>query len=907
MTTFPENIKFKYNWRKYQQRVLDELEEHLVNNHLHIIAPPGSGKTVLGLEVALRLNQPVLILAPTLAIKYQWIQRFCELFIGTKNTPEWISTDIRNPKFFTVATYQGLHAACNNLKESEDEDLDEEESGPLENTNNQRRNTQLQEIIIALKKQRVATFILDEAHHLKNEWWFTLSKIKEQLSPVIVGLTATPPYDVSFAEWQRYIELNGPVDAEISVPELIAAGDLCPHQDYVYFTLPTMEEYESIVRYREKIEGLFDELKNDQSLVHAFENHPAWQSPLENTDWIYNNISYYSALLIYLQANNREIPKSHIELIGNKDLQLPKLDYPWMETSLEFYLHGEPAFKIYQEHQHRIENKLKRNGALTRKTISFNSANRVASLLTSSASKLMAIPEIVKFEYEQLGRGLRLVILSDYIRKEFFTSKSENDFELNKLGVIPIFETLRRSNSNNIKLGVLTGSIVIIPKTARDAIQRKYENYGIRKISISDVPFDNNYLELNVTETAGQNIVQIITQIFQEGEIEVLIGTKSLLGEGWDAPAINSLILGSVVGSFVLSNQMRGRAIRTYSGDPEKTANIWHLACIDPTVQSGGDDFQLLKRRFRTFSGISLSPEGGIENGTDRLNIPRNISSENIVIKNNETLKNAAERSNLRSQWNTAIANGSRIVEELKIPFPEKKNYKKEKKLYYSKTITYLSTALGSGLMAFILNWLEILLRNLKSIRSLQDIYRFFIIMGVVGFVTFGGLAFKTFRLYIRYRDIAKDINNIANALLVSLVKAGAINTDIEALSVVAEKDETGSIFCRLDGGTTYEKSVFINALIEIINPLNNPRYLIIRKSMLLYLIRQKDYHAVPEVIGRKKNLAEYFTGQWRLLVGNCELVFTRNQEGRKKLLRSRINSLSAQIDKNVQQVSKWR
>lgn len=47
LTTYPKNIKFKYNYRKYQQRVLDDLNNHLMNKHLPIVAPPGSGKTVL--------------------------------------------------------------------------------------------------------------------------------------------------------------------------------------------------------------------------------------------------------------------------------------------------------------------------------------------------------------------------------------------------------------------------------------------------------------------------------------------------------------------------------------------------------------------------------------------------------------------------------------------------------------------------------------------------------------------------------------------------------------------------------------------------------------------------------------------------------------------------------------------
>ncbi len=101
--------------------MLDDLEDHLTDGHLHVIAPPGSGKTVLGLEVAIRLNKPTLILAPTIAIRNQWIQRFCELFLQTNQIPEWISRDIRNPKFMTVVTYQGLHAACNNWRIDEEE------------------------------------------------------------------------------------------------------------------------------------------------------------------------------------------------------------------------------------------------------------------------------------------------------------------------------------------------------------------------------------------------------------------------------------------------------------------------------------------------------------------------------------------------------------------------------------------------------------------------------------------------------------------------------------------------------------------------------------------------------------------------------------------------------------------
>ena len=118
-------------------------------------------------------------------------------------------------------------------------------------------------------------------------------------------------------------------------------------------------------------------------------------------------------------------------------------------------------------------------------------------------------------------------------------------------------------------------------------------------------------------------MVSIITGAFQMGLIEILIGTKSLLGEGWDSPNINSLILASFVGSYVLSNQMRGRAIRIDPIYKDKSANIWHLVTVNPPhlfknklmsgekswfgdPLSGSNDFITLKRRFKTFVEASL-------------------------------------------------------------------------------------------------------------------------------------------------------------------------------------------------------------------------------------------------------------------------------------------------------------
>lgn len=883
--------------------MLDSLDEYLKDRHLHVIAPPGSGKTILGLEVTLQINQPTLILAPTTAIRNQWVQKFCELFLQTDITPDWISRDIYNPKFMTVVTYQGLHAACNNIKTIEEElecedNLDKNEVIKSSNKN-------LINIVQGLKNQQVGVIVVDEAHHLKNEWWQTLTKVKEALDPIIIGLTATPPYDVTPLEWQRYTELNGPVDIEISVPELVIEGDLCPHQDYIFYALPSPTENQHIIELRKGIENLFEDIKNDEIIITALANHPVWLNPTDNLEWIYTNLPFYSASLIYLNANRLTTPETHLEIIGDKSLKIPDFDYQWAETLLEFYLFKDPInFKPFAEHQKDLEHKLRRKGAIESKQINLTQNKRITSILTSSISKLTAIQQIVNLEYNQLSSALRLVILSDFIRKEFYVNTPENNLELTKIGVVTIFEKLRRQNKPEIKIGVLTGSIVIIPKSAYSAFENLAAKYNIKNINCNPVPFDDNYILIEQTEQLKHDIVHVITHIFQQGEIEVLIGTKSLLGEGWDAPAINTLILASFIGSFVASNQMRGRAIRTNRECLDKTGNIWHLACVDPTSDMGGEDINLLKRRFKSFVGVSFKKEGGIENGVSRLNIPKQFRlTGEVEQKNLETIQLATERQSLKMQWDRALEKGISLVEEIKIPFLEDQPYQAVKQLYLRKTIANLIATLAFGCSIFF----EIFLRSLRHMKSANDVYAYLKIMGVIGILLYGGLALKTLRLYIKYRDISKDIQKIGEAILKGLIKTGIIKTEHSNLHVVSSIDGNGAVLCHIEGGSTFERSSFINALQEILAPIDNPRYFIIRKGIFMRFLKQKDYHSVPEVLSRNKATAVYFKDEWEQLVGACDLIFARTIEGRKTLLRARIKSLASEFENKIERVNKWR
>ncbi|MFW9887777.1 MAG: DEAD/DEAH box helicase, partial [Candidatus Thorarchaeota archaeon] len=270
MKEFPPETKFRYTWRPYQARVLCELEEYLDDNRLHVVAAPGSGKTLLGLEVMRRLNQPSIILAPTLAIRDQWISRLVDFFIPEGNeTPDWISTDIYHPRFLTVSTYQGLYSACSGVLDDDylaDEEVEAEEDDSYNNNGLENDEQEFHEdnIIGQLQELSVRTIVLDEAHHLRSNWWRCLTRVVHGLKgSTVLALTATPPYDVSMFEWERYMELCGPVDAEVSVPELVQEGNLCPHQDLVLFTYPSLIEGNKLKEFKQAVDEFVKDLESN--------------------------------------------------------------------------------------------------------------------------------------------------------------------------------------------------------------------------------------------------------------------------------------------------------------------------------------------------------------------------------------------------------------------------------------------------------------------------------------------------------------------------------------------------------------------------------------------------------------------------------------------------------------------
>ena len=870
-----KSLRFKFPWRKYQEGFLDHFEEHIKDGHLHVIAPPGSGKTLLGLEILRQIGEKTLVLSPTLTIRNQWEDRL-QTFFTSKGDFEQTSFDLKETADITFSTYQGLYAF---YKKQKDESC----------------------FLDYFKKAGVKTIVLDEAHHLKNAWWKCLFALKEDQDLTIVALTATPPFDSSQQEIKRYFELCGEVDDEIAVPSLVKEGDLCPHQDFVHFSLPDELTINHIVSFRMMVAQLLDDLKEDTDFIDRITQHRFYANTLDNLDQIYKNPSVFSGYILFLNAINIAVPREKLEILGfdkKEAVHYPEFTLKWAEIILNHLLFDDKNLYLEDAYMQSLSKKLKRLGVLKTNRVDLVGNDTFYKTLSSSPSKLKSIVEITKESQKQQQGDLRMVVLTDYIRKEFLDSKQQ-DATFLKLGVVPIFNSIRSELKESSKIAVLTGSLVIVSQNICAII---VSTYGSEAISVSPLENDNAFVCIRSTSKSSASLVEIITKLFQEGSVNILIGTKSLLGEGWDAPAINTLILASSVGSFVTSNQMRGRAIRTFKQDPNKTAVVWHLACLDPSDDNGGSDLSTLSRRFTAFMGISNNQPLRIENGIDRLDIKIPKTLAELKTLNAKSIAQSDNRDTITLNWNKAITTGNVLTRKLKQFYDGKVDYIRQKRFYFKDVVRVLLIEIILGVSYFVP---ELLLKNINVLLQGGWIKFIYILISAL-FLGYGVKAFRVIRLLVKHGNLHKDIYKIGIATLETLMDLGYINTPRNITDLDVNMGANGIVSCIPIGMSNYESTLFINALEEVIAPIDNPRYLLQRKEWYRNLLGIQRCYVVPTIVGDKKEKSERFLFHWKKNLGKAFLIYTRQQKGRRILLKARLFHISNTEEKNTKKMVVW-
>ena len=982
-----EDVTFRGVFRSYQQKVLDETEAYLSDGRIHIVAAPGSGKTVLGLELIRRLGKPALVLSPTIVIADQWGERFSELFLPDgRAEQDYISEDLKQPGLITSITYQALYSAWNRLAaqraDSNTEGTDEAGADSMPQPYDFREF----DLIDRMHKAGIQTVCLDEAHHLKREWQKALEAFIAAVSGeiTIVALTATPPYDSNESEWRRYISLCGEIDTEIFVPELVAKKTLCPHQDYVMFNYPTEKEEGVFFTHRQNIADCVDEVLSSGLFAASAVRCGLVGDFLPPQDQLYSYAKEYVSLAVC--AQNAGLPPS-AKLVEKLMLgrPLPRFSLEHLQRAYAFIAETPELFG--EELPEQMAAICRKHRLMPRGRLLLTDKSRTGKALFSSVGKLESISEIAKEEYGQLGEKLRLVVLTDNIRKEFLGAVGTEE-RIDAIGAVPIFEVLRRALPPVARVGMLTGALVIWPLDRIGVIEEIAEKHntcftykeivrkGIPGIDLpalppaepvahncgddgtgfpapncgddgtgSPAPSDSDYSAEPPAHNCGDDgtsslpsptsptsplppaftappaparyaavsfggarrtMIAVLTEAFQSGAVQAIVGTKALLGEGWDSPCINSLILASFVGSYVLSNQMRGRAIRVDKNDPDKTANIWHLVAVEPDTLPGekpgrgniaaikslfghgkdegeylvSEDFEVLKRRFKTFFGPGYNG-GEISNSINRLDIICPPYGEKGVARINEAMiRLAADRETMARTWAESLgkAPAPRVSDTSFVP---KDNLPKPARqvvfansLGNAAGIAISTTCLYQAAAGFFI-----------AANGIAP--ALFITVAAAGFLAWFGS--QGLRLVRETLSPAYVMRILARGLFEAMRKHGFIKSPRANVSVMHTRGGA-EIVCCLENASTREQKLFGDAVAEMFSPIGEPRYVIVRQNWGSSRHDPRWSFAVPSLftkIAPAHELAGYIGKRF----GRCAAVYTRTESGYRLLSECRVKS----------------
>ena len=784
----------------------------------------------------------------------------------------YLSYDLNHLSPLTSVTYQALHAAMKRAKDTEDgfdyASLD---------------------LIAEVKRYGVKTICLDEAHHLQNEWQKALESFLSSLEGEIkiIARTATPPYDAKPNEWKRYVGVCGEIDEEIFVPELVKQGTLCPHQDYLYFNYPTEAETVDFKAYHERTICATEEFLSSGFVETAYDRLLALA---EDYDFLYAHTKEIVAFLTLCSRTGIHVDKKLVRALTSGST-LPSPDPERTELAVNFLLKGTLLKEAEREACCAI---FKRYGVIERGEAALGLNERLRKRLVSSVGKLKSIEAITRSEHEAKKEALRLLILTDYIKKESL-SVIASHAEPDSVSVVSVFETVRRTG---VAVGALSGSLVILPTSCADVLRSRNADFTLSSLgntgySAYDFRADN------------REKVRHVGALFEQGIINVLVGTKSLLGEGWDAPCINSLILASFVGSFMLSNQMRGRAIRTDKDQPDKTANIWHLVTVERQHLYAKDmqdkmslltsenknllvsyDMETVSRRFDCFVAPNYET-GEIESGISRVTILTPPYDEKGISRiNRGMIERSRESDKLREIWQAAIEGSAHLNEVSDVPM----EHRTPPFLFINVAFATMLLALFSGGIAlFIATFIRPLLAT--------NAYRYPIAIGalIVCVIALCFLRLILAEKILTHLNPARSVRTLADCVLkamqeVRLVSEGArVRVEADYLGIYLETE--------LLNASVHDQNLFHEAIKELLSPIENPRYLLIPRSKFGGY-RYRYALACPEILGTRSEYAECLAKKLKRSMGNIETVYTRTEKGRKLILTCRKASYISRNDK---------
>jgi superfamily II DNA or RNA helicase len=947
-----DELDFGGTWRRYQKAAIAAFERDRANGRrrTHIVAPPGSGKTLVGVELVRRVGRRALVLTPNSAVQMQWPRTLRHF-----GSPADVSRTAGPEPAFPIAcmTYQSLcqledpevalgrvaagrWAAERAAAAGIEVEAARREGERYEGAAAERRAREIGRITAAVKREiargehagmeladllsatakarvgalqaaRVGVVVLDECHHLASMWGYVVRAVLDKLGVEdvhVIGLTATPPSDLTTEETELYAELLGPVDFVVPTPAVVRDGHLAPFQELAWLTEPLDSERAWLAEHDTRFKELVTALHDDVEGPHSF---PAWvitrvrerrRSAADDAQVPWEE--FQRARPALARAGVRFLASAGLALPdgaprGEACRRPPDLE-DWL-VLLEDYalrcLHASDASDGADRYAAVAAALSELGFRLTRQGIR-RGMSEVDRLLTGSQAKALGLVEVLAAEMESRGDSLRALILCD---AELAEAKPDRLLA----GVLDAAAGTARqalmavgADDRTAPLRPLLVSgrgLRCLPADA-DVLLAALVEEADAHLALPDWAAEPDGVLVTLRSSGAEWVprawVELATRVLERGVSGALIGTRALLGEGWDCPAVNCLVDLTVAATGVSVQQMRGRSLRLDPADPEKLSSNWDVVCVAPDLTRGSADYERFVRKHLHL--YAPADDGEIEAGPSHVHPELSPfappSADRFAEVNRAMLARAADRGEARERWRigepyrgadlrTLVARprGTTAAGEHEVAAGA------AAKLPISQR-TPLALA-GAGLLVATV---ATLVAGPAGLAALA--------------IAAGALGWAAFRLgRARKRlPLALPLDRAARSVVDAYRELGELS-EAAATSLVIEPRTSGYLRCLLTEATPEESARFAAALDELAGVSDAPRYLVTRPlpdpgagAVALLgrvLLRRPPFpvrhHPVPADLARRKERAEAFAHAWRQHLGPGTLVFAqRSDEGRR-------------------------
>jgi superfamily II DNA or RNA helicase len=935
-------MAFTGTWRRSQEHALAAFDRDRAagRRRTHVVAPPGSGKTVMGLEMIRRLGTPALVLAPNSAVQGQWVARaeafgapgaagpdpafpiacltyqsLCQIedpaaALGDEAERRWAAERARatmqapeaalaEGRAFTGEAAARRARELRTITAAIKREIARAEHGDLRLADLLAPGAR--ERLGALRAGGVGTVVLDECHHLASLWGYVVRAAVEQLGDVhLVGLTATPPDGLTAAEAELYDHLLGEVDFEVPTPAVVRDGHLAPYQELAWLTRPLQAEEEWLAEHDERF----------RELVAALHADPA--GPLSFPMWVTTRMRHRgreqddAAEVSWAQFQRRRpaLARAGARFLASAGLPLPPgaptgegyreppgLD-DWL-VLLEDYamscLRAEPSPEAAARDA-ELGAALRDLGfALTRRGIR-RATSDTDRLLTGSAAKGLALVEVLSCEDIARGERLRALVLTDGER------------------------------APEAREGALVGVLRPAAQTAPEAVRvlaADARTAGLRPLLVSgrgvrcaaaDAPLllpvlaghcpeipadrfaaepDGDLVRLLARHPAWRpgRWVAAATAVLDTGATRALVGTRAMLGEGWDAPCVNCLVDLTQAATATAVAQMRGRSLRLDPDDPGKIASNWDVVCVAPGRARGDADYERFVRKHLHL--YAPGEDGVIEAGPTHVHPALTPfappAAEAMDEINRQMTRRAADHAAARERWAVGTPYRDEVLDSLVVrprraaagdPAPGADTHPPLVRPPGARLPVAGGGAVAAGAAAAALALAQPLA-----------------LAGVLALPVAAVWAGRRLVRAERALPLAMPLDLAALSVRDAYLALGELTPEA-GRSLAIEPRASGYLRVWLPDATPAEGARFTGALDDLLAPADAPRYLVSRPvpdrtgalRLLGRAIRGRPPFrlrevAVPRDLGRNRTRADAFHQAWCRWMGPCELVFTRRDE----------------------------